>query len=108
MAPDPMPRPRSKRTTLEEMSAAAIALRPKLLLRARELCGRRDVDAEDLVSVSYLAMVEKRPDPRTETELLRWLRTVMRNLAARAYRDLRGATFVSYEALEETRARGRR
>jgi hypothetical protein len=50
------------------MSAAAIALRPKLLLRARELCGRRDVDAEDLVSIALLAMVEKPPSPRTETE----------------------------------------
>jgi DNA-directed RNA polymerase specialized sigma24 family protein len=87
------------------MSAEAIALRPKLLLRARELCGRRDVDAEDLVSIALLAMVEKPPDPRTQTDLLRWLRTVMRNLAARAYRDLHGATFVSYEALEERRAR---
>jgi DNA-directed RNA polymerase specialized sigma24 family protein len=91
------------------MSAAAFALRPKLLLRARELCGRRDVDAEDLVSVALLAMVEKPPSPRTETELLRWLRTVMRNLAARAYRDLHGATFVSYEVIRDaaTRRTGR-
>ncbi len=98
-----MASPRSMRTTLEEMSAAVIALRPKLLLRARELCGRGDVDAEDLVSIALLAMVEKPPSPRTETELLRWLRTVMRNLAARAYRDLHGATFVSYEAMTERR-----
>jgi hypothetical protein len=32
------------------------------------------------------------------------LRTVLRNQAARVYRDLHGATFVSYEAIEEARA----
>jgi len=65
---------------------------------------RVDVDAEDLVSIALLAMVEKPPSPKTETELCHWLRTVMRNQAARAYRDLRGTTFVSYEAIEERRA----
>ena len=98
-----MASPEENRTTLEEMGTAAIALRPKLLLRARELCGWRDVDAEDLVSIALLAMVEKPPRPRTEAEFLRWLRSVMRNQAARAYRDLRGATFVSYEGIQESR-----
>lgn len=72
--------PEENRTTLEEMSAAAIALRPKLLLRARELCGRRDdVDAEDLVGVALLALVAKPPNPKTPAQLHRWLRTVLRN-----------------------------
>jgi DNA-directed RNA polymerase specialized sigma24 family protein len=89
------------------MSVAAIAFQPKLLLRARELCGRRaGVDAEDLVALSYLAMVAKPPRPKSSVELHRWLRTVLRNQSARAYRNLHGATFVSYEAMQEARARG--
>ena len=89
------------------MSVAAIAFRPKLLLRARELCGRRaDVDAEDLVGLSYLAMVATPPHPTSPAQLHRWLRTVMRNAGARAYRNLHGATFVSYEGMQEARERG--
>jgi DNA-directed RNA polymerase specialized sigma24 family protein len=89
------------------MSVAAIAVRPQLLLRARELCGRRaDVDAEDLVGVALLALVAKPPNPRTAAQLHHWLRSVLRNQAARAYRNLHGATFVSYEGMQEARARG--
>jgi DNA-directed RNA polymerase specialized sigma24 family protein len=89
------------------MSVAAIAVRPQLLLRARELCGRRaDVDAEDLVGVALLALVAKPPNPKTPAQLHRWLRTVLRNQGARAYRNLHGATFVSYEGMQEARARG--
>jgi DNA-directed RNA polymerase specialized sigma24 family protein len=89
------------------MSVAAIAFRPQLLLRARELCGRRaDVDAEDLVGVALLALVAKPPNPKTPAQLQRWLRTVLRNQGARAYRNLQGATFVSYEGMQEARERG--
>lgn len=83
------------------------AFRPNLLLRARELCGRRaDVDAEDLVGVALLALVEKPPDPKTPAQLNHWLRVVLRNQAARAHRNLHGATFASYEAMQEAQARG--
>jgi DNA-directed RNA polymerase specialized sigma24 family protein len=83
------------------MAAAAIALRPELLMRARELCGQRaDLDAEDLVGVALLAMVERPPHPRTPSELHRWLRTVMRNQAARAFRSMHGATVVNYDAFD--------
>jgi DNA-directed RNA polymerase specialized sigma24 family protein len=79
------------------MSVAAIALRPKLLLRARELCGQRaDLDAEDLVGVALLALVAKPPNPKTPKELHHWLRTVLRNQAARAYRNMRGIEVVSW------------
>lgn len=89
------------------MCAAAIALHPKLLWRARELCGRRaDLDAEDLVGIALLALVAKPPHPKTPAQLHHWLRTVLRNKSAQAFRNLYGATFVSYEALEEAWARG--
>jgi DNA-directed RNA polymerase specialized sigma24 family protein len=89
-------------TNLDQMASTALELRPALLSHARELTGRRaDLDAEDLVSVALLAMVERPPHPRTPIELKHWLRTVLRNQAARTYRDLHGATFVTYEAVEE-------
>jgi DNA-directed RNA polymerase specialized sigma24 family protein len=89
------------------MASTAIAFRPTLLLRARELCGRRaDVDAEDLVATALLALVAKPPSPRTPGELNHWLRTVLRNQAALAHRNLHGATVVSLEAMQEARAQG--
>jgi DNA-directed RNA polymerase specialized sigma24 family protein len=88
------------------MSAAAIAFRPKLLQGARELTGQRaDLDAEDLVGVALLAMVERPPHPKMPAELKHWLRTVLRNQAARPIRDRHGATLVSYEAVLDTRSR---
>ncbi len=102
-----MPRPRSSPATAQQMADAAIALYPGLVLRARELCGRRAaLDAEDLVSDALLALVAKPPNPKTPAQLHRWLRTVMRNQGARAYRNLHGATVVSYEGMQEARARG--
>ncbi len=91
--------------TREEMTAQAIALRPKLLKRASELVGPRSyADAEDLVGVVYLAMVERPPTPSNSSQLNHWLRTVLRNQAALAYRNLYGAVVVSYEAIQETRS----
>lgn len=88
------------------MCASAIALRPKLLLRARELCGRRaDVDAEDLVGVALLALVAKPPNPKNPAQLHHWLRTVMRNKAAQRIRDVHGATVVSLEGMQQLRHR---
>jgi len=80
------------------MSATAIALRPQLLMPARELCGdRADLDAEDLVGRALLVMCEKTRDPQTPAELHHWLRTVMRNQNAKTSRDLRGVQFESWE-----------
>ncbi|MFI5282499.1 MAG: hypothetical protein ACHQ0J_05155 [Candidatus Dormibacterales bacterium] len=82
------------------MSVTAIAMRPELLMRARELCGdRADLDAEDLVGCALLRMCEKPPDPQSDEQLLHWLRTVIFRLNANAYRDLRGAEFVTWEEL---------
>jgi DNA-directed RNA polymerase specialized sigma24 family protein len=90
--------------TLDQLASTAIDLRPKLLSRARELCGwRADLDAEDLVSVALLAMVAKPPSPRTVGELHHWLRTVIRNQAARAHRSQYGIAVVSYEAIQQAR-----
>jgi DNA-directed RNA polymerase specialized sigma24 family protein len=90
------------------MSVVAIALRPKLLLRARELTGwRADVDAEDLVSLALLAMVAKPPNPKTPAQLHHWLRTVLRNQAARSYRNMHGVEVVSWDALQEAGLRQR-
>jgi DNA-directed RNA polymerase specialized sigma24 family protein len=83
------------------MAARAVALRPQLLARARELTGGRDADAEDLVAVAYLAMVERPPRPSSPAQLKHWLRTVIRNQHARSYRDVDGAETVSYEAIQE-------
>jgi|SRR5579859_982192 len=102
-----MPRPRSSSATVQQMADAAIALYPGLVLRARELRGRRaDVDAEDLVGVALLALVAKPPNPKTPAQLHHWLRTVMWGQNARRFREFHGATFVSLEGLEEARARG--
>jgi DNA-directed RNA polymerase specialized sigma24 family protein len=88
------------------MSEAAMALRPQLLLRARELTGQRaDLDAEDLVASALLTMVAKPPAAATASKLHHWLRTVMRNQNARAFRDLRGAEILSVEAIQETYSR---
>ena len=82
------------------MAATAIALQPQLLLRARELCGRRaGIDAEDLVGLAFLSMIERPPHPKTPSQLKHWLRTV----AARLIRDLHGVTFESWEAVGERR-----
>ena len=90
------------------MASSALELRPALLSHARELTGRRaDLEADDLVSSAYLALVVKPPDPKTLAQLNHWLRVVMRNLNARRHRNMRGATTVSYEAIQEARARGR-
>jgi len=86
------------------MAAQAVALRPQLLKRALELCGRRDADAEDLVQDAYLAMIAKPPSPRTPSQLKHWLRSVMRNQQARAYRARRGVETVSLDVLQEARA----
>lgn len=89
------------------MCAAAIALHPKLLWRARELCGRRaDLDAEDLVGIALLALVAKPPNPKTPAQLHHWLRTVLRNQNVRQFRNLYGAVLVSYEGIQEARTRG--
>jgi hypothetical protein len=40
-------------------------------------------------------------------QLHHWLRTVLRNQAARRIRDLHGAEFVSWDALQEAWARRR-
>lgn len=102
-----MSSPEEKPTTRDEMSASAIALRPKLLLRARELCGRRaDVDAEDLVGVALLAMVVKPPEPETPAQLHHWLRSVLKNQAARSVRNLHGIRLESWEGRQEARSRG--
>jgi len=63
---------------------AAIALRPKLLLRGLELYDRRQADAEDAVSDVYLALCRKPPSPRTPSQLHHWLRTVLSNQWATA------------------------
>jgi DNA-directed RNA polymerase specialized sigma24 family protein len=88
------------------MSVAAIALRPQLLLRARELCGwRAEIDAEDLVSVALFAMVAKPPSPATPAQLHHWLRTVLRNQAARSHRNLHGVVLESWDARQESATR---
>lgn len=69
---------RSLGLTSSELVETAIALRPELLMRARELT-RHAHDAEDLVSDCYLKFVEKPPEPRSTIALRHWLRLVMRN-----------------------------
>ncbi len=89
------------------MTAEAMAIYPQLLERARELCGpRASVEAEDLVGVALLEMVRRPPSCTTPDHLRRWLRTVMRNKRARAFRDRAGVQFASYEAIVEARANG--
>jgi|GEM_PF-6655898 len=89
------------------MASTALELRPALLSHARELTGRRaDLEADDLVSSAYLAMVVNPPDPQTLAQLNDWLRVVMRNVNARRHRNMHGATVVSYEAIQQARARG--
>ena len=89
------------------MYAAAIDFRPKLLARARNLCGGRwSVDAEDLVGDAYLTFFTKPPEPRTASQLLNWFRTVMRNRNARRFREFDGEPPPeSLDAIEERRAR---
>ncbi len=79
------------------MTAEAIALRPKLLARAREISFSM-ADAEDLVGEAYLAFLTKPPQPNTATELHHWFRVVIQNLNAHRYREFRGAIVVSSEA----------
>jgi DNA-directed RNA polymerase specialized sigma24 family protein len=79
----------------------AIALRPKLLLRAHELYGFRDADAEDAVGDVYLAFFRKPPSPRTPAQLHHWLRSVLRNQRAAALRNrYRGAEDITIESLD--------
>jgi DNA-directed RNA polymerase specialized sigma24 family protein len=88
------------------MCASAIALRPQLVKRARELCGpRADRDAEDLVGIALLVMVARPPVAADVTKLHHWLRRVMWTQNARGFREFRGAVVLSYEGLEEARAR---
>jgi DNA-directed RNA polymerase specialized sigma24 family protein len=88
------------------MAAAAIAFRPQLLMRARELCGRRaDLDAEDLVGAALLAMVAKPPSPKTQTQLLHWMRRVVFRLNANAYRNRCGVELESWDAIQEAQIR---
>lgn len=72
------------------MVDTAVALRPKLLMRALELCGGHQHIAEDLVQDVYLALVRKPPTPRTPAQLHHWLRSVLRNIDARRWRALHG------------------
>jgi DNA-directed RNA polymerase specialized sigma24 family protein len=85
------------------MTAEAIALRPKLLARARQITFSM-ADAEDLVQGAYLAFAKKPPEPRTPAKLHNWLRIVMANLNAHRFREFHGAVVASYEAIEEERA----
>jgi DNA-directed RNA polymerase specialized sigma24 family protein len=90
------------------MYAEAIAYRPKLLMRARQLMGSlADVEAEDLVGDAYLAFVARPPQPRTPSALRNWFRLVIRNHAARYFRELHDTKLESWEAREEAYAAGR-
>jgi len=44
--------------------------------------------------------------PRTPAQLHRWLRTVLRNQAARAFRSMHGTTVLSYDVLNDARNPG--
>jgi DNA-directed RNA polymerase specialized sigma24 family protein len=57
-------------------------MRPQLVARAYELT-RSEADAEDLVADAFEALVRRPPEPRGETQLRRWLRSVMLNLHRR-------------------------
>jgi DNA-directed RNA polymerase specialized sigma24 family protein len=85
------------------MIEMAIALRPKLLLRALELYGRRDADAEDAVGDMYLAFCRKPPVSRTPAQLHHCLRTVLMNQRNQKlrnhFRDTGDLEVVSLDAL---------
>jgi DNA-directed RNA polymerase specialized sigma24 family protein len=68
------------------MTEAAVALRPKLMLRALELHGGHHADAEDLLHEVYVAFCRQPPAPRSPVQLLHWLRSVMLNLRRQEYR----------------------
>lgn len=86
------------------MTLAAIAIRPKVLANARQM-SRCLADAEDLAGDAYLAFFKKPPKPRPAGQLFYWFRTVMRNQKSQTWRDFHGAVVVSYEGIEEERAR---
>jgi DNA-directed RNA polymerase specialized sigma24 family protein len=95
----------SDSATHAEMVEIAVGLRPKLLLRALELCGGRRADAEDDVAEVYLALVRKPPAPRTPAQLHHWLRTVLqRQRDTRLRKDYKleeaGVVFVSLDVLQ--------
>jgi DNA-directed RNA polymerase specialized sigma24 family protein len=62
-------------------------MRPQLVARAFGLT-RNGADAEDLVGDAYEALVRKPPEPRGETRLRHWLRSVMLNLHRRQRQSL--------------------
>jgi DNA-directed RNA polymerase specialized sigma24 family protein len=62
----------------------ALAMYPRLLLRAEELSGDWS-RAQDLVQDTFEACVRKPPEARTDIALLHWMRQVMANLNAKAF-----------------------
>jgi DNA-directed RNA polymerase specialized sigma24 family protein len=74
--------------TLEVASSPAeraVRFYPGLLLRAQELSGSLE-RAEDLVQDAFEACVRRPPRAKTDRELLHWMRQVLVNLNAQAYR----------------------
>src|SRR5258708_34760906 len=63
----------------------ALPMYPGLLLRAEELSGNFS-RAEDLVQDAFEACVRKPPEALTDLELKHWMRQVIFNLNALAYR----------------------
>jgi len=64
----------------------AVAMYPGLLLRAVELSRGNVARAEDLVQDAFEACTRTPPAAETDLELLHWMRQVIFNLNARAFR----------------------